>query len=153
MLCVDVTFEEFAEAHSARLRAGLVAAYGLEVGLEATADALAYGFEHWLRLSAMRNPIGYLYRVGQTAARRHRRRSLFLPDRPAVDMPEFEPRLAPALCSLSDQQRAAVLLVHALGWSQTDAAELLEISVSTLRTHMARALAHLRSELEVPAHA
>ena len=144
-----MTFEEFAGTQSAQLRAGLVAAYGPDVGADAAAVALAYGFEHWERLSGMANPVGYLYRVGQTEARRRRRRSGYLPAVAAAGLPEFEPALAPALEALSEPQRVAVVLVHALGWSQVDAAQLLGMSVSTLRTHVARALRKLRLALEV----
>jgi hypothetical protein len=46
-----VTYEEFVAADGPRLRAGLVAAYGPEVGIEAASEALAYGWEHWHRYS------------------------------------------------------------------------------------------------------
>lgn len=144
-----VTFDEFARRDGARLRAGLVAAYGPDVGADAAAEALAYGFEHWNRLSSMNNPTGYLYRVGQTEARRQFRPGGYLPVRPAAGMPDFEPALAPALESLTEPQRVGVVLVHALGWSQVEAAALLDVDVSTLRTHIARAMTKLRAALEV----
>ena len=137
------------EDHGARVRAGLVAAYGPEVGLEAASEAMAYGWEHWDRLSSMDNPAGYLYRVGQTAARRSRRRGPLMPA-PAIDEDRhFEPRLPEALAQLSEFQRSCVLLVHAFGWPQADVADLLGISVSTVRTHLARGLAKLQSTLQV----
>ena len=142
-------FERFVEDHGARVRAGLVAAYGPEVGLEAASDAMSYGWEHWDRLSSMDNPAGYLYRVGQTAARRSRRRGPLMPA-PAIDEDRhFEPRLPEALAQLSELQRSCVLLVHAFGWPQADVADLLGISVSTVRTHLARGLAKLQSTLQV----
>ena len=96
MLSSVVMFERFVEDHEARVRAGLVAAYGPEVGLEAASEAMAYGWEHWDRLSPMDNPAGYLYRVGQTAARRSRRRGPLMPA-PAIDEDRhFEPRLPEA---------------------------------------------------------
>lgn len=144
-----MTYEEFVQSDAARLRAGLVAAYGPEVGADAAAEALAYGFEHWSRLQAMENPAGYLYRVGQSEARRHFRRSGYLPVSPAMGQPEFEPALAPALESLTEPQRVGVVLVHALGWTQREAAQLLDVDVSTLRTHIARAMVKLRTALEV----
>ena len=144
-----MTFEEFVRRYTARLRAGLVAAYGPDVGADATAEALAYGFEHWDRISGMDNPIGYLYRVGQSEARCHVRPSGFLPERAAPDLPHFEPGLAPALEGLTESQRVSVVMVHALGWSQVDAAHVLGVDVSTLRTHIARGLAKLRAALEV----
>lgn len=56
MLFFVVSFESFAIEHGPRLRAGLVAAYGPDVGLDAAAESMAYGFEHWQRLSTMGNP-------------------------------------------------------------------------------------------------
>lgn len=144
-----VTFEDFVEQDGARLRAGLVAAYGAQVGADAAAEALAYGFEHWERVGAMDNPAGYLYRVGQTAARREFRPQGFLPRRPSEGDPVFEPGLGPALESLTEPQRVGVVLVHGLGWTLREAAELLDVEVSTLRTHITRAMTKLRSALEV----
>ncbi len=148
-----MTFEEFVRTGGSRLRAGLVTAYGPEVGADATAEALAYGFEHWERVSAMDNTVGYLYRVGQSEARRHFRPTGYLPATAAPGMPEFEPGLAHALEQLSEPQRVAVGLVHALGWTQREAAELLEVDISTLRTHIARAMIKLRTALEVHRYA
>lgn len=136
-----------------RLRAGLVAAYGVEVGLEAAAEAVAYGWEHRDRLAAMANPAGYLYRVGQTAARRLRRRPVDLPAPSPSALPDFEPRLVPALLDLTELQRTCVLLVHAHGWTQREAAELLDVEISTVRTHLARGLTKLQAALEVHADA
>ncbi len=149
MLSVVVTFEDFVAAHGPRLRAGLIAAYGPECGVDAAAEALAYGWEHWHRLAAMGNPSGYLYRVGQTAARRARRAAPMLPTPPPTVVADFEPRLIPALIALTDSQRVCVVMVHAYGWGQTEIAELLDISPSSVRTHLARGLAHLQQALEV----
>ena len=66
------SFLEFARAAEPRLRYALVAALGVERGLEATNNALVYGWEHWERVGGMDNPIGYLYRVGQRKGRRRR---------------------------------------------------------------------------------
>lgn len=44
--------------HEPRLRRALCAAYGMELGREATAEALAYAREHWRRLRVTDNPAG-----------------------------------------------------------------------------------------------
>jgi DNA-directed RNA polymerase specialized sigma24 family protein len=54
---------------------------------------------------------------------------------------------------LSEHQRVAVFVVHGCGWTLRDAAELLGVSVSTLRNHLARGMDHLRSLMEVDANA
>lgn len=149
---MGVTFEAFVETAGKRLRASLIAAYGVEGGNEAAAEAISYGWEHWSRLSQMENPAGYLYRVGQTAARRGRKRQGFLPVPAAVDLPDFEPRLLPALESLTEPQRVSVLLIHAFGYTQAEAAEVLDIDRSSVRTHLRRAMAKLRDVLEVEPH-
>ena len=59
------TFSAFVEEHEAPLRHALTARFGLDIGKEAAADALAYGWEHWSRVSTMENPVGYLYTVGR----------------------------------------------------------------------------------------
>lgn len=144
-----VTYDEFVLMAGPRLRAALVSAYGLEVGIEATSEALAYGWEAWERLQSMANPVGYLYRVGQTAAARHRRGPPLL-DRPApAELPQFEPGLVPALQQLSEQQRVCVLLIHAHGWSQAEAAELLDLHPATVRTHLERGMAKLQRLMKV----
>ena len=135
-----VTFDGFAQSVGPRLRAGLVAAYGPEVGAEAAATALAYAWENRSRVLEMANPAGYLYRVGQTAARRSRRPQGYLPVPETHDLPDFEPRLLPALEALTEHQRIAVVLVHGLGWSQVETAELLDVDPSTVRTHISRAI-------------
>ncbi len=144
-----MTFDSFARLAGPRLRAGLVAAYGPDLGADAAASALAYGWENWERIGAMANPAGYLYRVGQTEARRSNAKQGFLPAPPPSELPSFEPGLLPALESLTESQRTAVLLVHAFGWSQADTAELLDVSPSTVRTHLSRALKKLQTALEV----
>lgn len=67
---VTEAFTEFAKDVEPRLRLALVAAFGVEVGLEATAEALAYGWENWDSLSSRPNPAGYLFGVGRNKARR-----------------------------------------------------------------------------------
>ncbi len=54
-----------------------------------------------------------------------------------------------ALDQLSEMQRQVVYLVEGFGWRLTDVARLLEISVSTVRNHLARGLDRLRAELKV----
>jgi DNA-directed RNA polymerase specialized sigma24 family protein len=99
----------------------------------------------------MANPDGYLYRVGQSSVRRqHRwRRRVMLPAIPPARLPDVEPGLPAAIAKLSPQQRLAVLLVHAHGWTHEEAATALEIDVSTLRNHLRRGLLKLRTTLGV----
>ena len=142
-------FASFAKTVEPKLSYALTAAYGVEVGKEATADALAYSWEHWDRIREMDNPGGYLYRVGQTCARKYNRRNPRFPAVDRVELPHVEPALPAALESLSEQQRIAVVLLHGMQWSEREVAELLEVDRSTVRRHRERGLAKLRQALEV----
>ena len=66
------SFTSFVEEVEPRLKRALCVGFGIESGVEATADALAYGWEHWDRIETMENPAGYLYQVGRSRARKRR---------------------------------------------------------------------------------
>jgi DNA-directed RNA polymerase specialized sigma24 family protein len=141
--------EELVVELAPRLRAALVAAYGVEVGGEAAAEAVVWALERQDRVASLENPAGYLYRVGQTAARKARRPTRLLPETPNQELPDIEPGLIPALEGLSEQQRIVVVMVLALDWSQAAVAELLEVSPSTVAAHLRRGMQSLRTSLEV----
>ena len=143
-------FDEFVVGAEPSLRRALVASFGPTVGWDATVDALSWAWEHWDRLRGMSSPIGYLYRVGQTAARRYRpARAVDLVGASGVVEPAgFSPELLPALARLSVQQRSSVVLIHGYGMTQREVAQILDVSVSTVREHLARAMVTLRRELE-----
>ncbi|MFZ0493101.1 MAG: sigma-70 family RNA polymerase sigma factor [Acidimicrobiia bacterium] len=142
-------FVRFVKETEPKLSYALAAAYGPEIGSEATSEALVYAWEHWPKIRAMDNPAGYLYRVGQSKSRRFFRPRVAFPAPVAGDEFGFEPKLPTALESLTKNQRVAVVLVHAIGWSEREAAELMGVSRATVRTHVERALARLRAAMEV----
>lgn len=144
-------FRSFVTHVEQRLRLALVAAHGPELGRVAVADALSWAWEHWDRVQTMTNPAGYLYRVGRTAARRHRLRPLPPVLRTAPRQPDEEfidPAVVDAVNRLPHQQRRVVLLVHAFGWSQQDVADLLGITPSSVKQALDRGVAKLHKELE-----
>jgi RNA polymerase sigma-70 factor (ECF subfamily) len=146
----EAAFTEFVGRVEPRLRAALVAGYGAERGWEATAEALAYAWEHWDDMDRIEHPVAYLYRVGQSKTRPRRRPNVrFSP--PRSDPPWVEPALPAALERLSRHQRMAVVLVHAMGWTQGEAAEVMGVATGTVKTHLDRGLAKLRAALEVDA--
>lgn len=143
------TFTRFVKEAEPRLSYALAAAYGVEVGAEATADALAWAWEHWEKVRAMDNPAGYLYRVAQSKARRYHRPRRLFPSLPEPEVPNVDPELARALEALSPRQRAAAVLVHGFGFTEREVADLLGISRWSVRTHADRALARLEKMLGV----
>lgn len=145
---VSESFERFAVTAQPRLRQALRAALGSEHGEEATAEALAYGFEHWGRIRTMTNPVGYLYVTGRNKIRRARRRgNVVLPAVPEARMPWVEPALPAALAALPERQRVSTMLVYGHDWSFTEVADLLGLAKSTVQVHAERGLAALRQHL------
>jgi len=149
VVSLPATFEGFVALNEARLRRALCATYGADTGREATVDALSYAWEHWDRIGGMKNPVGYLYRVGQSSALRQLRRPRLVVPPDHADSIDVEPGLERALGQLSEQQRAVVVLVHGYGWTLKEVSEAMALSVSTVRNHLGRALRHLRQRLEV----
>jgi RNA polymerase sigma-70 factor (ECF subfamily) len=134
-----------------RLRGAYAGVRGPDDARDALAEALAYAWEHWERVSAMDNAIGYVFRVGQSRTRPRKHPNL--PDAEVVGPPDLDAGLVPALRQLPEQQRTAVWLVHACDWSHAEAAQAMGITPSTVSTHVTRALAALRHRLEVSADA
>ncbi|MEZ5378297.1 MAG: sigma factor-like helix-turn-helix DNA-binding protein [Acidimicrobiales bacterium] len=143
------SFEEFFAVQEPLLRRALAAGFGNDLGREAAAEALMYGWQWWDRVAELDNPAGYLYRVGERWAVRQRRRSMratgwatqpSTPDR-------FEPGLAGALDSLTARQRQAVVLVTGFGLTHAEAADLLGIARTSLQNHHERGLTNLRRHL------
>lgn len=148
-------FAVFVADAEPRLRRALCGLRGPVAGRDAVAEALAWGWENWDRLSEMENPVGYLYRVGTSRTRTGRLEAVPMSDVPngpssvTVVASRFEPGLSPALARLSERQRTAVVLVHGCGWSYQEVATALDLSKSAVGTHVARALEQLRSDLGV----
>lgn len=147
---VDTTFEEFFVESESRLREALSACLGSQRGREATADALAYGWEHWDRIRQMKNPAGYLYVVGRDKGRKQMRshRVTLLPVGQSR-LPDIEPNLIGCLEKLPERQRTVVVLLYCFEWTMSEVAELLGLSKSTIQRHAERGLARLRIQMGV----
>jgi DNA-binding CsgD family transcriptional regulator len=117
-------FVAFVRDVEPKLRRALVSGFGVDIGREATAEALAYGWEHWERVRQLENPAS-----------------------PAGNEPWVEPGLAPALRALSLRQRQVVILVHAMGLSQAETATMLGLKPTSVQNHLQRGLARLRTAL------
>jgi RNA polymerase sigma factor (sigma-70 family) len=139
-------FRAFVAQVEPRLRRGLMAAYGSDRGREATAEALAVAWERWNPVRQMVNPVGYLFRVGQSRTRTRKQRILF--SRSEVSDVWVEPGLPKALGDLPERQRVVVYLVHAYGFPVHEVADLLAIREATVRTHLRRGLSSLRRSLK-----
>jgi RNA polymerase sigma factor (sigma-70 family) len=143
-------FRSFVEEVEPRLRSSLVALCGPERAREAVQEALIYAWEHWERVREMTNPAGYLYRVARSRIR-WRRPVRLLAAEDETWMPEVEPALDGALGRLTERQRVVVLLVEGADWTYEEVAQLLDVSVSTVRKHLSRGLDRLRTQMGVSA--
>lgn len=138
-----------------RMRRALIARYGADLGGEAYAEAAAFAAGNRGRVAAMANPVGYLYRVGQSRLRsylRWRRRTVsFEPPAtiPGETAPWIEPGLPKALGALSERQRVCLILIVVEQWTYAEVADLLEISRASVQTHVDRAKASIRADLGV----
>lgn len=133
------------------VRRALLARYGAEAGGEAAAEAIAWGWEHGELLQQIANPAGYLYRVGQSAAKRARRRTTraSFPVEPVwQDAPQLPGDVFDALCKLRTDQRVAVLMVHGYGFSYAETAGVMGVTEDSVRNHVHRAMRRLRADLE-----
>ena len=147
--------ERFVKETGPRLKQALIASCGGEMGREATAEALGYAWANWSRIQEMDNPAGYVYQVGRNWAGRAKRRQARRSRLETVaawgvghsEIPLVEPGLLPALGKLSERQRIAAVLVHGFGWSLTEVAELMGLSVGSAQKHTERGLSKLRRAL------
>ena len=144
------SFEEFARSVEPGLRRALTAAFGAEVGREAAAEALAYGWQHWERIRRLENPSGYLFRVGQNTARKlSKKPRLFGRTGVGQGEPWAETGFGEAWLGLSERQRVVMGLVHGFDWTLGEVADLLGVSKGTVQSYEKRALNKLRRDLGV----
>lgn len=134
-----------------RLRVAFVARYGIGVAEDLTQECLTWGWANREQLAEMKNPVGYLFRVGQSRSRRllrWQREKIELPPEIATEQSTWtEPALPAALAALNDQQRTMVMLTHCFEWTYAEVADLLEVPQHTVRNGVHRGLKNLRNAL------
>lgn len=145
----DVDFE----ALEYKLSRALVARYGLDEGSESAAEAMAWGWANRDLLETAANPLGLLYRVGQSKSRRlfrwRKERVRYPREQSSAAQPWVEPGLDSALAALEIEQRTALILVHCFQWSYAEVAEVVGVPLHTVRNRVHRGLGVLRAELGV----
>ena len=144
---MEPQLEEFLTGARPRLMRAFLGSLGPSRADDALSAAFEWAVTNWKKLSEMENPIGYLYRVGSTRST-PAKAPIALPAATEVGLPDFEPRLVPAMLNLPETQRTAVWLIHACGWNYNDAAHAMGIGESTVGTHASRGLAALRRDLK-----
>lgn len=150
--------EVFSTYHASVLKLAALLVGNRHVADEITADVFARVLPKW-RAGVIDNPLQYLRRAVVNEVRsRHRRRvherramaRYSSQVQPGVDStPQFslDPLIA-ALAQLPARQRTVVVLRYHDDLSETDVAQILGVSIGTVKTHSSRGLAHLRQLLE-----
>lgn len=145
------SFDDFAADDGERLGRVLVAQFGVDVGRDLCADAMAYAWANWSAVGAMANPTGYLYRVARSSFRWHRRwrhHVVFPNELPVGEHHDSSNDIFQSLKALTETQRVCVVLVHAHSSSYAEVAEVLGISQDAVRNHVHRGLQRLRKVLK-----
>ncbi len=126
--------------------------YGRSIDPRGAEDAVQDAFEALRKREQRPPPIenrrGYLVRIVQRAQRRPTRLARFIPP-PAEVLDHYrDPGVARALARLPERQRDCLALRYGQDQKLTDIAELLGITEGSVKQHIARGLATLRTRLE-----
>jgi len=162
-LDIRLTDDEYrAEFHefyvTARDRVGRALALTLhddDLASDAVDEAMVRAYQRWGKVRALDNPAGWAYRVGLNHARsRVRRVARRLTHGARAASPEAstdrlpaDPAIVAALAALSVDHRSVVICRLLLDWSEADTAAALGIRPGTVKSRLARALAHLEPRL------
>lgn len=153
-LATRLTFEDFWRTQRTPLARALALTLGdVELAAEATDEAMARAFQHWARVSTLDSPTGWAYRVGlnwsRSVLRRVRRRppQWLAQSNTQHDAAPLDPSVTAALQQLPHGQRAVVVCRLLLNHSEQQTATLLHIRPGTVKSRLARAIAHLATSL------
>jgi RNA polymerase sigma factor (sigma-70 family) len=157
-------FSQFVIATRDQLLRALRAHVSPDIAAEVLADAYAYAWAHWSRITALDNPTGYVYRVAERIGYRMestRRQSTTTYFNDAVERPEMnwvnhfavtdrytDRVVVDLLHGLPHRQRGCVLLIHGYGWTYKQTAETLGLPLSTVTNEATRGLQKLRDALK-----
>lgn len=126
--------------------------YGRSIDPRGAEDAVQDAFEALRKREQRPPPVdnqrGYLVRIVQRAQRRPTRLARFIP--PAAEVLDHyrDPDVAKALARLPERQRDCLALRYGQDQKLTDIADLLGITEGSVKQHIARGLATLRTRLE-----
>ncbi|HUI48294.1 MAG TPA: sigma factor-like helix-turn-helix DNA-binding protein [Acidimicrobiia bacterium] len=145
-------FSEFYRAAYADVARALSYTLGdVELGREATDEAMARAYASWDKIRDFDSPAGWTYRVGLNWAYSTRRRLVralpFVARSHAAEPPISDPAVATALGNLDFKLRAVVVCRLLLDWSVEETAEALRIKPGTVKSRLHRALAILERSL------
>lgn len=145
-------FEDFYAANEGRLfRALFVLTSDRHEAEDLMQTAFCKVWERWDRISALDDPVGYLFRTAfnthHSASRRAVRAARRLVDRSSNRTPPLDPEqlaevrdsASRALDVLTPRQREAVVLTALLGYGRSEAADVMGIRPATVRVLVSQA--------------
>jgi RNA polymerase sigma-70 factor (ECF subfamily) len=154
---VSADFGAFFDLHFQKVfRAVLLMTRDRNEAEDVAQEAFVKVYERWDQVARMADPAGYLYRTALNERRSRLRRALRWRARSLYEGGEPDVTSAAAIASadvframgrLTDDQRAAVVLVEYVGFEPAEAASLLGISAEAARSRLHRARLILRAEL------
>jgi RNA polymerase sigma-70 factor, ECF subfamily len=153
--CIDFT-TWYAEERDGLVRSLLVIGGDAEVARDAVAEAFSRAYERWGRVSAMRSPTGWVYRVALHEIRRRERRrrieARLLRRRaeppPTIPPPEVDPELWAAVAGLPRREREVVVLRYVADLREREVGEVLGISEGAASAALVAARRRLAQALE-----
>jgi RNA polymerase sigma factor (sigma-70 family) len=131
----------------------------LEHGRDIAQEGFARLYATWPRIGSAEHARNFVFRASINLARSHLRRrrpleliglgrtELFGSISDTSDVSEDRMLLAEALSTLSRRQRECVVLVDYLGHDAGSAGQILDLAPATVRVHLARGRAQLRTHL------
>jgi RNA polymerase sigma-70 factor (ECF subfamily) len=145
-------FAEFYRSDYANIARALGYTLGnVDLGREATDEAMARAYARWDKIRDYDSPAGWVYRVGLNWAYSVRRRMLrslpFHEHVTSTEPPISDPAIAQALRKLDVKLRAVVVCRLLLDWSVEETADALHIRPGTVKSRLHRALANLERSL------
>jgi len=158
VVAVQRPFEEFFELEQERLLGLLWMVTGsLQEAEDIVQEAFLRVWERWANVSAMDSPAGYLHRTAMNVFRnRYRRARLGVrkavgvaPPNDAFGAVDDRVTVSNALAKLTPKQRAAIVLTDLLGYPAEEAARMLGIRGSTVRSLSSTARAAMRNAEEL----
>jgi RNA polymerase sigma-70 factor, ECF subfamily len=152
------SFEAFYDAESQTLfrRLWLVNGNRAEAE-ELMQDAFLKVWERWAKVSAMGDPVGYLYRTAMNLFRKRYRRTMLAirrtvglaPTRDDFADADERETVRQVLSTLPPRQRAALVLTELLGFSPVDAGRALGVQASTIRSLSHQGRESFRTAMEI----
>ena len=154
--------EFYRESCDGCLRAVLVSVGNRDTAQDLVDEAFARAFASWRTVSRHPAPVAWVVRTALNAnisRWRRRRREVPVPDPGLMADPaaadaaagrSVDPRIMAALLRLPARQRQVVALRLFLDLDTARTAEVLGIAPSTVKAHLARALAALRDTIPTP---